>query len=70
MSTISSNEQCFNEQKEDFQKAIDDAGYDYMLTYEKGKGKRPKVYCGKWKQHSDGKVSNNKVIWFNPPFNL
>ena len=73
LSSISSNEECFNEHKDTYQQAINAAGYSNIVSYQKGKQKRPKLYCDKWKQREKGNqevVDKNEIFWLDPPFNL
>ena len=39
LSSISSNRKCFNEELYKYQKALKEAGYDFILEYEKGSHK-------------------------------
>ena len=57
LSTISKNEQVFNETKEPFQQALHESGHDFQLKFEpQGQIKR--------------KNRSRAKIWFNPPYSM
>ena len=58
LSKISSTEREFNAAKDEYQKALNESGHKYKLTYEKPKDKEKT------------KKSKRDIIWYNPPFNL
>ena len=63
LSHISSSEAHFNNATHDYQKALDDSGHSYKLSFEPPKPKRTK-------KRNDRPRNNRNVIWYNPPFSL
>ena len=55
LSSISSNKDVFDSNKELYQAALDKNGYNHELTYEKS--------------NKSNKKRRRNIIWFNPPFN-
>ena len=58
LTRLSCNETVFNETKEEYQKALDDAQYNYQLKYTE-----PTENSSRKKNRS------RKISWFNPPYN-
>ena len=58
LNSISSNAECFNNEKGTYQKALTEAHHDYHLEYNN------EVMCNIRKK----KKRRRKVIWFNPPY--
>ena len=63
LSHISSSEEHFDNATHDYQKALNDSGHDYRLSYEPPKPKRTK-------KRNDRPRNNRNIIWYNPPFSL
>jgi len=58
LSNIASNEQHFDDAKTPYQKALQESGHTHTLTY------KPST------NQPSRKIHKQKVIWYNPPFNL
>ena len=76
LSSISSNEKCFKDEKEDYQRALNAAGNSHRLDFKRGKEKvKPNVHCrgriGNQNQVRQGiKKGSRNIIYFTPPFNI
>ena len=57
LSSISSNEQLFNQSKEPFQAALNHSKYDFQLSY-------PSIN----RRNTTRSNRSRQIIWFNPPF--
>ena len=57
LSTISSSKEEFDLAKEPYQRALNDSGHNYELTYEEPT------------QQQKRKSRKRDILWFNPPFN-
>ena len=65
LSTLSFNENIFQEAAPPYQKALQNSGFRPSLTYNNNKKRQ--------QQHQHKKIKRNRkrqIIWFNPPFNL
>ena len=75
LSRLSSNEEIFNNQKEKYEKALDDSGYSsshfrqIFGNVEGYNGKNLK-YIPKQDKKEKKKRKDRQVTWFNPPFSL
>ena len=75
LSRLSSNEEIFNNQKEKYEKALEDSGYGSTRfrrlfgNVEGYDGKNLK-YIPKQEKKEKKKRQARQVTWFNPPFNL
>ena len=56
LSKISSNEEIFNQAKEEYEKALKECGYETTLNYT-ATNTQPK------------KNRRRNIVWYNPPFN-
>ena len=79
LSTISSNQECFNAEKGYFQEALGEAGYNHQLNFgykSFKKAVKSKAYNRQFKQQTSEQNDNitkkkgRDIIYFNPPFNL
>ena len=57
--SLSSNVECFNQEKQKFQKALEDAGYSHTLRMEPGE-----------EHQRQRKQRGRKILWFNPPYSM
>ena len=75
LSRLSSNEEIFNNQKEKYEKALEESGYNSTHFHklfgnvEGYDGKKLK-YIPKQEKKEKKKREARQVTWFNPPFNL
>ena len=58
LSTLSSNENVFNQNKKPYQKALDECGYTHKLVYNPPQ------------QNTKNKNRSRKVLWFTPPYSV
>ena len=58
LSSISSTKKEFDEAKNEYQKALDESGYQYTLAYEEPSPPRTR-----------SKKKSREITWYNPPFN-
>ena len=75
LSGISSNEKCFDDEREVFQSALSAAGYSHVLDFNTGKktGRLKQFHCINRNQQNIPEINNinrRNIIYFNPPFNI
>ena len=80
MTTISSNQECFDSEIHDFQEALKDAGYCHKLSFghkSSKKGVKGRLHNNRNFKHYSGEQNSvnssrksRDIIYFTPPFNL
>ena len=66
LNDISCNEEVFNAAKGEYEKALQDAGYNFTLTYEVTNEEEE---LRRKERNEKKKARRRKVIWYNPPWN-
>ena len=65
LSQISSNENCFVEQKREYEQALSKAGHEVVLEYKETAQNNDNFNSGTSRKRK--KRKGRKCIWFNPP---
>ena len=71
---LASNRECFNQEKDQYQRALEQAGFNHILSMEEGRQQQPNPVeqesLGEVRSQGERRNRGRKITWFNPPYNM